>query len=115
MAPKKNPLNLNALQAKTLVLLQALSRLDGYSRPAGEGEGVDILRLPHAHGDHFHLGAHVVGAADCTGLNNPAVWRILERKSLVAASSGAICRLTPAGIAYETGFESAVLKTPHHS
>jgi hypothetical protein len=33
MPPKRNPLNLNALQLKTLTLLQELARLTDYSRP----------------------------------------------------------------------------------
>src|SRR2546421_5475831 len=36
MAPKKNPLNLNALQLRTLTLLQQLARLPDYSRPGEE-------------------------------------------------------------------------------
>ena len=57
MPPKRNPLNLNPLQLKTLTLLQELARLAG--KPAGEDEpeGVAITEFPHAHGDHFHLGS----------------------------------------------------------
>ena len=36
MPAKKNPLNLNALQLRTLTLLQELTRLSDYSRPGEE-------------------------------------------------------------------------------
>ena len=34
MAPKKNPLNLNPLQLKTLTLFQALSQMEGIASAA---------------------------------------------------------------------------------
>ena len=36
MTSKKNPLNLNALQLKTLTLFQELARLPNHGRPAPE-------------------------------------------------------------------------------
>ena len=62
--PKRNPLNLNPLQLKTLTLLQELARVVG--KPAAEEEpgGVAISQLPSTHGDHFHLGEAVVAARD---------------------------------------------------
>ena len=36
MAPRHNPLGLNALQLKTLTLLQQLARLPDFSRPGEE-------------------------------------------------------------------------------
>ena len=41
MRPKRNPLNLNALQLRTLTLLQELARLAEYSRP---GEARELLQ-----------------------------------------------------------------------
>src|SRR3546814_16173070 len=80
--PKKNPLNLNPLQLKTLTLLQAIAHLEGFSKP-GETDGErDIVQMPHAHGDHFHVGEALVMARDATGLNNEAVWTVLERTGL---------------------------------
>ncbi len=63
---KKNPLNLNALQLKTLTLFQALSGLEGYAVPARRSRATTLIqRLPHAHGDHFHLGPWVLSASRC--------------------------------------------------
>ena len=59
MPPKRNPLNLNPLQLKTLTLLQELARVAGRPVPEEEAGGVAITELPHAHGDHFHLGEAV--------------------------------------------------------
>src|ERR1700758_2703729 len=102
MPPKKNPLNLNALQLRTLTLLQELAHLPDYSRPGGEPGSVVITNLPLAHGDHFHLGEAVVTARDATGLRNPAVWVALERKGLVRWLSDH-AMLTLLGLNYETG------------
>ena len=82
MPPKRNPLGLNALQLKTLTLLQELARLSDYSRP-GEEPGTIAVRPPEPHGDHFHLGEAVAAARDANGLRNPAVWAALQRKGLL--------------------------------
>src|SRR5260370_8457918 len=83
MPTKRHPLNLNALQLKTLTLLQELARLAG--QPAAEEEpgGLAITELPDPHGDHFHLGEAVVPARDATGLRNPSVWAAPARKGLI--------------------------------
>ena len=83
MPAKRNPLNLNPLQLKTLTLLQELARVAGKPAPEEAAGGVAITELPHAHGDHFHLGEAVVAARDATGLRNPSVWAALERKGLI--------------------------------
>ena len=46
MPAKRNPLNLNALQLKTLTLLQELARIAGKPAAAEEGGGVAITELP---------------------------------------------------------------------
>jgi hypothetical protein len=113
MPPKKNPLNLNALQLKTLTLLQELARLGEYSRP-GEEPGTIVVRPPQPHGDHFHLGEAVVVTRDASGLRNPAVWVALERKGLIRSlyPNGAV--VTPAGLDYETGMRDAILHKSSH-
>ena len=79
MAPKKNSLKLNPLQLRTLALLQELARHpETSSRDPNTGE-VLIAHLPHAHGDHVHVGALVVSARDASGFANAAVWAALER------------------------------------
>lgn len=110
---KKNPLNLNALQLKTLTLFQALAELDGYREETADGE-ISITRLPHAHGDHFHLGPWVVLSRDATGLHNPAPWTALERKGLIKGSFPDELILTHAGRTYDTGLRETILHGSDH-
>jgi hypothetical protein len=116
MPPKKNPLNLNPLQLKTLTLLQALAALPGHGRPAGEGAGGGILvsGLPRPHGDHFHLGEALVMARDATGLANEAVWVALARKGLIRSMFPEAAVVTPAGLAYDTGLAGTILHRADH-
>lgn len=112
MPPRRNPLQLNALQLKTLTLLQELANLPAYSGPA-EAEGdVAIVGLPRPHGDHFHLGEAVVASRDATGLHNPAVWAALERKGLVRSLARGGAALTPLGLGYLTGLRTSILHKP---
>jgi len=113
MPAKKNPLNLNPLQLKTLTLLQALAVLPD-AKP-GEAEGSVLLTsLPDPHGDHFHLGDAVVAAKDATGLRNPAVWAALERKGLVKTQFPQSATLLAAGCEYDTGLANAILHRSSH-
>jgi len=114
MPAKTNPLKLNTLQAKTLVLFQALARVQG-AGTVGPGPGeVTIQRLPDAHGDHFHLGNAFVMAKDATGLHNKSVWNALTRKGLARADWPNAIVLTTEGLAYDTGIDREILRlTPH--
>ncbi|WP_119460397.1 hypothetical protein [Rhodospirillaceae bacterium SYSU D60014] len=114
MPPKKNPLNLNPLQLKTLTLLQELARLDEHAVPADEPGHVLVSDLPRPHGDHFHLGASVVLSRDASGLNNEAVWLALQRKGLIQSQFPVAAILTPAGLGYETGLRDQILHSSHH-
>jgi hypothetical protein len=76
MPTKKNPLNLNALQLKTLTLLQELARSPSHAERLPDG-AVRVSQLPYPHGDHFHVGAAIVMARDANGLANPAAWAAL--------------------------------------
>jgi hypothetical protein len=114
MPPKRNPLNLNPLQLKTLTLLQAIALLPNGTKPGEEDGSTIITTLPDPHGDHFHLGDAVVAARDTTGLRNPAVWAALERKGLVRTSFPASATLTAAGRDYDTGMRDAILHRSEH-
>jgi hypothetical protein len=114
MPPKRNPLNLNPLQLKTLTLLQELARVAGQPAPEEEAGAVAITELPHAHGDHFHLGEAVVAARDATGLRNPSVWAALERKGLIRPKLPEAVILTPLGQEYDTGLREAILHRASH-
>lgn len=112
MPPKKNPANLNPLQLKTLTLLQELARLE--QKPADGEEGAFLVTgLPHAHGNHFHLGNAVVATRDASGLGNEAVWVILERKGMVRRSQD-FAVITAQGMGYETGLRDSILHRSDH-
>lgn len=112
---RPNPMKLNALQLKTLVILQAVARDDRFAGPDDEEDGARALHaLPHAHGDHFHVGRAVVSGRDATGLSNPNVMNALARKGLVRAGRGGVPVVTAGGLAYETGIESQILHAPDH-
>jgi hypothetical protein len=112
MPPKRNPLNLNPLQLKTLTLLQEVARVAGKTAADEEPGGVSISELPHPHGDHFHLGEAVVAARDATGLRNPSVWAALERKALIRVKPEAVI-VTLLGQEYDTGLRDAILHRAH--
>lgn len=114
MLAKRNPLNLNPLQLKTLTLLQELARTAGHPAPGDDEGGVAITDLPHAHGDHFHLGEAVVAARDATGLRNPSVWAALERKGLIRPKLPEAVILTLLGQEYDTGLRDTILHRASH-
>ncbi len=113
MAPRHNPLGLNPLQLKTLTLLQQLARLPDFSRPGEEIGTVVLTRLPHPHGDHFHIGDVVVASRDATGLRNPSVWAALERRGLVR-STPPTAVVTVLGLDYDTGLRETILHSADH-
>ena len=118
MPSRKNPLNLNPLQLKTLTLFQALSQIEGvaapHQDPSGESGHILISHMPHPHGDHFHLGPYLVRAQDASGLGNESVWVALERKKLIKSLFPMACVLTPAGNSYETGLKNQILHQGGH-
>lgn len=114
MPPKRNPLGLNALQLKTLTLLQELARVAGKPPPDDMPDGLAITELPHAHGDHFHLGDAIVASKDATGLRNPSVWAALERKGLIRPKLPEAVILTQAGREYDTGLTDTILHKSGH-
>lgn len=114
MAERTNPLKLNTLQQKTLALLQAIAKVEGLAEPP-DADGVVLIRqLPHAHGDHFHIGSAVVRGSDATGLHNHNVYNVLARKGLILAGPQGMPMLTPAGLAYDTGVAQGILHGSDH-
>jgi hypothetical protein len=75
---------------------------------------VVVHRLPHAHGDHLHVGAAMVAAKDAVGLGNAAVWGALERKGLVSPSEQGHPILSADALAYDTGIADEVLHRGGH-
>jgi hypothetical protein len=114
MPPKRNPLNLNALQLKTLALFQALAQVPDHARPVGDDGAVLIGDLPRPHGDHFHLGDAVVLSRDATGLANRAAWVALERKGLIRSRFPYEAEVTKEGMLYDTGLSGAILHRADH-
>jgi hypothetical protein len=114
MPPKRNPLNLNPLQLKTLTLLQELARIAGEPAAGDEEGGLAVTQLPDPHGDHFHLGEAIVAARDATGLRNPSVWAALERKGLIRPKLPQAVVLTPLGQQYDTGLRDTILHRAEH-
>jgi LmbE family N-acetylglucosaminyl deacetylase len=114
MPSKRNPLNLNPLQLKTLTLLQELGRVGGKAAAEDEPGGLVITHLPDPHGDHFHLGEAIVAARDATGLRNPSVWAALERKGLIRPKLPQAVILTVLGQEYDTGMRDTILQRAEH-
>ncbi|MDF1747968.1 MAG: hypothetical protein P1V34_03740 [Alphaproteobacteria bacterium] len=114
MAQKTNPLKLNKLQARTLVLAQVIARDPNSSRTDDATGNVTLTRIPHAHGDHVHVGAFTVHARDASGFSNPAVWVALVRKGLVVSPDMHAITLTPEGVAYDTGLGDQFMSESDH-
>ena len=113
MPPKRNPLNLNPLQLRTLTLLQVLAKVPGAGRELPGGEVV-IAQFPAAHGDHFHIGEVTVTGKDASGLYNEAVWNALSRKGLAKAEWPHQMTLTLEGLSYDTGDAKKILQSAGH-
>jgi hypothetical protein len=111
---RPNPKRLNPLQLRTLTLLQALARERAIAYPPERDGAVLIHTLPHAHGDHFHVGPAVVSARDATGLGNPSVLNALARKGLLLAGRTGLPVLTAEGLAYDTGIADEILHGADH-
>jgi len=111
---KKNPLKLNALQLKTLTLLQQMARSPNHAQPGGEDGSIFVSNFPAAHGDHFHVGDAVVLARDASGLANANVFAILERKGLLRSMFPQGAMLTAEALAYDTGLADKVLHRSDH-
>ncbi|MGA0395007.1 MAG: hypothetical protein ACO3MW_13215 [Rhodospirillales bacterium] len=114
MPPKKNHLKLNKLQQRTLALAQVLADEPGSAEINAETGEATLLQLPHAHGNHVHVGPYTVSSKDASGFSNPAVWTALERKGL-ARAEGLVCVvLTKEGREYDTGLGDKFFSPSDH-
>ncbi|MBI1182540.1 MAG: hypothetical protein GC201_18520 [Alphaproteobacteria bacterium] len=103
----REKIKLNPLQNKTLALMQELARHRETSILDEASGEVVITQMPHAHGDHVHVGDYVVSTKDVSGFSNEAVWVALERKGLAKSHFPIAITLTKAGLDYETGLLKA--------
>jgi hypothetical protein len=109
---RPNPKKLNQLQLKTLAILQAMARDERLANSPDADGTVLIHSLPHAHGDHFHVGSLMVSARDATGLANPNVISALIRKGLMLTGAAGVPVLTADGRGYDTGIADQILHEP---
>ena len=115
MTVKKNPLKLNALQLKTLTLLQELAASPRSSVPGSAEGAVRVTAIPQPHGNHFHLGDYVVMARDASGLSVEGVWKALERKGLAQDGDFPYAiELTAEALTYDTGLRDQILHGSDH-
>ncbi|NMM44240.1 hypothetical protein HH303_07110 [Rhodospirillaceae bacterium KN72] len=114
MAQRPNPLKLNKLQARTLVLAQVVARHPGGAVVNPESGDATLIQVPHAHGDHVHVGPYVVHARDASGFSNPAVWVALARKGLAHGPETGAVTLTKAGLEYDTGLGKNFMEESDH-
>lgn len=114
MTDRANPLKLNKLQLRTLALAQVIAK-DPVASLTNEVTGeVTLMRLPHAHGDHVHVGPFVVSAKDASGFSNAAVWVALGRKGLSHGDPSGVVTITKAGLDYNTGFGDKFMEVSDH-
>ncbi|MPZ09876.1 MAG: hypothetical protein GEU89_06640 [Kiloniellaceae bacterium] len=111
---KKNPLKLNALQLKTLAILQQMARSPNHAQPGDEEGSVLVINFPSAHGNHFHVGDAMVLARDASGLGNANVFAVLERKGLLRSLHPMGAMLSAEALAYDTGLADQVLHRSDH-
>ena len=114
MSIKKNPLNLNPLQLRTLTVLQLLAKMPEAGQGGPQVGEVTISRFPTPHGDHLHLGDFIVGVKDATGLQNKAVWNALTRKGLTRADWPRAIVLTLEGRNYATDMGKKMVFRAEH-
>jgi hypothetical protein len=111
---RANPKKLNALQLRTLAILQAIARQPDFADPPHQDGTVSLHTLPHRHGDHLHVGAAVISARDASGLHNHNVINALTRKGLLHHGPAGLPSLTLEGRNYPTGIAAAVLHAADH-
>jgi len=114
MVKQTKSAKLNPLQNKTLIILQILAKDPESSTALNESNDRKITRLPHAHGNHMHVGEFVVSSKDASGLTNKSVWVALARKGMVRENWEEEIILTAEGLAFSTGLEKNFASPSDH-
>lgn len=114
MVKQTKSVKLNPLQSKTLVILQILANDPESSAELDESNDRKITRMPHAHGNHMHVGEFVVSSKDASGLTNKSVWVALARKGMVRENWEEEIILTAEGLAFSTGLEKHFVSPSDH-
>ncbi len=114
MPPKRNPLKLNNLQLRTLLLFQELARHPETATIDRETGEATLATLPRPHGDHVHIGDFVVASGDASGFSNQSVWKALARKGLARSNFPHAITLTKEGIDYDTGLSDRLSHPSDH-
>lgn len=105
---------LNALQTRTLALLQEMARDADIGRRQDAAGEVEIALAVHGHRDHVHIGRFTVSSRFASGLANPNVLAALERKGLIRNETPERAILTAAGLAFDTGIADRMLDEADH-
>jgi len=114
MSTNPTRIKLNALQSKTLAILQKLAKHPDSSEPIAESSSIRITKMPHAHGAHMHVGDFVVSSKDASGLSNKSVWVALARKGLIEENWTQETIITAEGLALSTGLEDKFMSASDH-
>lgn len=112
--PAKQSVRLNKLQNRTLALLQELAQQSDLASTNEETGDITIFSMPHAHGDHMHIGRFTVSSRFASGLGNANVWSALERRGLARADYPSSITLTAKGLAHKTGVREGMLEESDH-
>ena len=107
-------IKLNKLQNRTLALMQELAQDPDIAISDETSGEVTIAHMPHAHGDHMHVGQFTISSRDASGFSNQAVWTALERKGLVRGDFPLSITLTKPGLDFETGLLQPMAEESDH-
>lgn len=106
-------LKLNALQGRTLALMQELAGDEELATDHPSG-GRTIHAVPEPHGNHVHIGRLTVSSRFASGLMNENVWRALERKGLIEGQYPYEVTLLPNALEFQTGIREKMLEESDH-
>ncbi len=95
-------------------MLQELAQQSDLASTNDDTGDITIFGMPHAHGDHMHIGRFTVSSRFASGLGNANVWSALERRGLARADFPSSITITAKGLAHETGIRSEMLEEADH-